>query len=281
MKYHTYVPRSPLSQFVAFLWSSEGDNLPSAQVRLLPIGSMELVINLHKDEIPLFDPHSRSRCGSTRGSRICGVHSESFIIDNDSQVCVMGMHFKPGGSTPFFALPAGELHNQIVSLDELWNHRAGELCDLPEAAALRYRLLEAPTLETRFLVLEHFLLALMAQPPERHRTVDFALRQFQRLPMPTVRAVTDQIGLSPRHFSQLFRDQVGLTPKLFCRVQRLRQVLYLLAEKKHVDWIDVALTCGYFDQAHFIHDFRTFAGCTPTAYLEQRGLHPCHIVLPD
>ncbi|MEW6493089.1 MAG: helix-turn-helix transcriptional regulator [Cyanobacteriota bacterium] len=272
MIYHTYVSRSPLSQFVAFLWSSEGDNLPKAQVRLLPIGSMELVINLRSDAIPLFERHSRARCGSTRGSRLCGIHSESFIIDNDSQVCVMGMHFKPGGTAPFFALPAGELHNQIVSLDELWNRRAGEL---------RYRLLEAPTLETRFLVLERFLLTLMVQPPERHPAVDFALREFGRSPAPTVSAVTDKIGLSDRHFGQLFRDAVGLTPKLFCRVQRLRQVLYLLAGKEQVDWIDVALRCGYFDQAHFIHDFRTFADCTPTEYLKKRGFHPCHVVLPD
>jgi AraC-like DNA-binding protein len=96
-----------------------------------------------------------------------------------------------------------------------------------------------------------------------------------------VGAVIDKIGLSTRHFNQLFRDQVGLTPKLFCRVQRLRQVLYLLAGKERVDWLDIALKCGYFDQAHFIHDFRTFALCTPTVYLEQRGVHSCHILLPN
>ncbi|GAB1544433.1 hypothetical protein NUACC21_71090 [Scytonema sp. NUACC21] len=184
----------------------------------------------------------------------------------------MGVHFKAGGGAPFFALPSGELHNQIVSLDDLWSRRAGELRD---------RLLETPTLETRFLVLERFLLARMAQRPERHPAVEFALREFQRSPVPRVGAVTAQIGLSDRHFGQLFRNEVGLTPKVFCRVQRLRQVLYLLAEKEHADWIDIALACGYFDQAHFIHDFRSFAGCTPTTYLEQRGLHPCHIVLPD
>ena len=139
MIYHTYLPRPPLSQFVEFLWSSEGDDLPKAQVRLLPIGSMELVINLREDAIPLFDQHSRARCGSTRGTRICGIHSEGFIIDNHSQVGVMGVHFKPGGGAPFFGLPANELHNQIVSLDQLWNRRAGELRDLPEAAALRDR----------------------------------------------------------------------------------------------------------------------------------------------
>jgi AraC-like DNA-binding protein len=272
MIYYTYLPRPPLSQFVEFLWFREGYNVSKAQARLLPIGSMELVINLRSDTIPLFNRHSRKQCGNARGSMICGVHSEGFIVDIDSKVCVMGVHFKAGGGAPFFPLPSGELHNQIVSLDELWNRYAKELRD---------RLLEAPTSETRFLILEAFLLNLIAQRPERHPAIDFALREFQRSPMPTVGAVTSQIGLSARHFGQLFRDEVGLTPKLFCRVQRLRQVLYLLAGKEQADWIDIALACGYFDQAHFIHDFRAFAGCTPTTYLEQRGLHPCHVVLPD
>lgn len=193
----------------------------------------------------------------------------------------MGLHFKPGGSLPFFSLPAVELHNQVVSLEELWNCRATELRDLPEAAALRYRLLEAPTVETRFLVLERFLLSLMVKPPKQHPAVDFALRKFRQSPTPTVNSVIDQIGLSARHFGQLFRNEVGLTPKLFCRIQRLQQALYLLAGKQHIDWMDFALKCGYFDQAHFIHDFHAFAGCSPTTYLKQRGLHPCHIVLPD
>ncbi|MBD2100415.1 helix-turn-helix domain-containing protein [Leptolyngbya sp. FACHB-261] len=280
MIYRTYQPRLarsttlkelPLSRFVEFLWIREGDNLPEAQSRLLPIGSMELVINLHEDRIPLFDPHTQAERGSTNGTRICGAHSEGFIINNERRVSAMGVHFKPGGHAAFFTLPAGELHNQIVSLEELWKSRATEL---------RERLLEAPSLETRFLVLEQFLLT-MLQPPKRHPAVDFALHAFKRSPTPTVKTVTDQVGLSTRHFNQLFRDQVGLTPKLFCRVRRLQHVLSLLAGQDQIDWLDVAFTCGYFDQAHLIHDFRAFAHCTPTEYVAQRGFHPCHIVLPS
>jgi AraC-like DNA-binding protein len=269
MIYQTYQPQSLLSQFVEVLWMREGDNLPQTQSCLLPIGSMELVINLHEDRIPLFDPHSRSQISSTNGLMLCGAHSQGFIINNDSQISMMGVHFKPGGSAPFFTLPAGELHNQQISLDELWQRRATELRD---------RLLETSTWADRFLVLEQFLLMVM-QPPDRYSVVDFAIDEFSRSPTSTVSEVTDKIGFSTRHFNQIFRNRVGLTPKLFCRIRRLQQVLDLLAGKDRVDWADIAITCGYFDQAHFIHDFRMFANCTPTEYLAQRGFHPCHVVL--
>ncbi len=240
---------------------------------------MELVINLHEDRIPLFDPHSRVERGSTNGMRICGVHSEGFIINNEQKVSSVGAHFKPDGQAAFLSLPAGELHNQIISLDELWKGHAAELRD---------DLIEAPTAEKRFLILEQFLLMMVQLPScrafpkeNRHPVVDFALREFGRSPIPLVKTVTDQIGFSTRHFNQLFRDHVGLTPKLYCRVQRLQQVLYLVAGKEPVDWLDIAFTCGYFDQAHLIHDFRKLAECTPTEYLVQRGFHPCHVVLSD
>jgi AraC-like DNA-binding protein len=271
MLYRTYQPRSPLSQFIKFLWIREGDHLPETQSRLLPIGSMELVINLHEDRLPLFDPDSRTEQGSTNGTRLCGAHSQSFIINNNRQVCAIGVHFKPGGNAAFFSISAGELHNQIISLDQVWKSRATELRD---------RLLTASTSETRLLILEQFLLSMM-QPSSCHPAVEFALRAFGQVPTPTVKTVIDQIGFSTRHFNQLFRDRVGLTPKLYCRVQRLQYVLHQLVDKEQVNWMDIAFTCGYFDQAHFIHDFRMFAHCTPTEYLAQRGFHPCHLVLPN
>jgi AraC-like DNA-binding protein len=240
MIYQTYQPRSPLSQFVEHLWLREGDNQPKAQSQLLPIGSMELVINLHEDRLPLIERRSRLQIGSTNGTMICGAQSEGFIINNDSKVSEIGVHFKPGGSTLFLTRPAGELHNQRIRLDELWQGRAAELRD---------RLLAAPTIETCFSVLEQFLLMVMQLPAHRaspkknrHPIVDFALREFGRSPTPTVSTVIEQIGFSARHFNQLFRDQVGLAPKLFCRVRRLQQVLDLLVGKEQVDWADIAFT---------------------------------------
>jgi AraC-like DNA-binding protein len=204
----------------------EGDNLSMVQTRLLPMGTMELVINLHEDSIPLFDRQSRVQRGSTNGTMLCGAHSENFIVQVDRNISVMGVHFRPGGGTAFFGIPAGELHNEHISLDELWPGHAAELRD---------RLLEEP-LENRFSVLEQFLMQMLRAASRP--VVDFAVQQFQQSPIPTISAVTDQIGFSPRHFNQLFRDQVGLTPKLFCRIQRFQQVLNLLTEKnKLTGWI--------------------------------------------
>ncbi|MEL6224808.1 MAG: helix-turn-helix domain-containing protein [Cyanobacteria bacterium J06627_8] len=271
MIYYTYQPRLPLSKFIEFLWFWKEDSLSELRSCILPIGSMELVIDLNEDNIPLFELYSQVQCGKTKGVRICGAHSQGFIITRNQSCSVLGVHFKPGGSTAFLSIPAGELHNQIISLEELWQESAREL---------RERLLSKSTIKERFQTLEQFLFNVM-QPPDHHRAIDFALREFERFPACPVRTVINQVGLSNRYFNTLFRDRVGLTPKLYCRVRRFQQVLRHIEGKKHIDWVDVAFTYGYFDQTHLIHDFRTFANCTPTEYLAQRGFLPFHLEIPN
>jgi AraC-like DNA-binding protein len=91
--------------------------------------------------------------------------------------------------------------------------------------------------------------------------------------------VTAEIGLSPRRFIELFRRQVGLPPKVFCRVRRFQNVLQMVHQRTEIDWVRVALECGYYDQAHFIHDFQSFSGLTPSAYLAAATPHLNHVPL--
>jgi AraC-like DNA-binding protein len=93
--------------------------------------------------------------------------------------------------------------------------------------------------------------------------------------------VTNAVGLSQGRFIDRFRDEVGLTPKLFCRVRRFQEVVRRVHRAREVDWTDVALSCGYFDQAHFINDFRAFSGLSPTTYMAWKGDHQNHVPLPD
>lgn len=273
MLFRTYKPAPPLSGFVDKLWLYEGYMQPHAKERLLPTGTFELVINLHEDQSRIYDRDDHDKFQRLRGTLVCGVHSEFFVIDTAAQLAVMGVHFKPGGAFPFLKLPAGELHNQHVSLEDLWGAAANDL---------REQLLEAKTVELKFRVLERALLAQATRAFARHPAVNFALKEFHCVPhLRTIADLTAQIGLSARRFIQVFNEEVGLTPKLFCRVRRFQQVLHLIQREQQVDWADVALSCGYFDQAHFIRDFQAFSGLNPSAYLTQRSEHLNHVPLLD
>jgi AraC-like DNA-binding protein len=251
-------PRPPLSQFVHVFWSFQGESPSCHLERLLPDGSIELVINLREDCVRVYDREDHSKVQTFPGSILAGPHSQFFVIDTETQTSTVGIHFKPGGAFPFLGMPAGLLHDSHVALDTVWGGFVSEV---------RERLLEAETVELRLQILEQALLARATRPLELHAAINFALDEFQAAPhMRTITEVTGDLGLSPRRFIELFRDQVGMTPKLFCRVRRFQRAVQSIGAGKDVEWTDLALDCGYFDQAHFIHDFRAFSGVSPTAY---------------
>jgi AraC-like DNA-binding protein len=79
----------------------------------------------------------------------------------------------------------------------------------------------------------------------------------------------------------VFRNEVGLTPKLYCRIRRFQNVVAAIHKLREPDLAEMALCCGYFDQAHFIHDFRVFSGVSPSAYLKYRTSSPNHVAMLD
>jgi AraC-like DNA-binding protein len=271
MRFHHFVPSAPLSRFAELFWLYEGYAPAHARERLLPMGTSELVINLLDDAFDVYSQDGRL-VDRQPGAIISGPYSEFCVLDTSQQQSIIGVHFRPGGAFPFLGMPAAEIQDRQLSLDELWGRAASEL---------RERLLAAPTPDAKFRLLEHALLARVSAPLERHPAIAFALREFTATPHRAISAVTDQIGMSARHFNTLFRNEVGLAPKLFSRIRRFHDVVHRVAMKADVDWADVAHDCGYFDQAHFINDFRAFSGLTPTAYLAQRSEHLSHVPMPD
>ncbi|HEV1996462.1 MAG TPA: helix-turn-helix domain-containing protein, partial [Candidatus Acidoferrum sp.] len=130
--------------------------------------------------------------------------------------------------------------------------------------------------------LEETLLSIGRGQFERHPAVAFALGEFQAAPQgQKIVEVTGRTGFSARRFIDLFEKEVGLTPKLFCRVQRFQRVLHMIQTCCSIDWAEIALSCGYYDQAHFIHDFRTFSGINPSTYVAARTPHLNHVPILD
>jgi methylphosphotriester-DNA--protein-cysteine methyltransferase len=137
---------------------------------------------------------------------------------------------------------------------------------------LRDQLLEAEGIKARFQVLEKLLLQRAVRPLVPHAAVAHALGELGREPSAIrVRRVADSLGFSHKHFIALFRDAVGLTPKRFSRVRRFQQTLTGINAGQRVDWAEVALDAGYYDQAHFVHDFKAFSGLKPSEYLTRRN----------
>ncbi len=273
MPFFQHRPRAPLDEFVEMLWFSEEPPLAHAQERLLPTGTVEIIINLNEDETRTYDKNNNTLVDTMSGSIICGMHTEFFVIDTAEQTRVMGVHFKPGGAYPFLNLPAGELHNRHAALEDLWGRA--------EAAELRERLLGADSLAEKFRILEAHLLRIAFRPLTQmanNGAVAFALEHFLFAPgVQKIAAVTDKIGLSQRRFIEIFKQKVGVTPKAFCRVMRFQQAIKKISAGSEIDWLDVALDCGYFDQAHFVHDFRAFSGITPTEYAARKTPHLNHV----
>lgn len=234
------------------MWLYDDYHLPHAKELALPTGTTTLVINL-----------------ALREATLCGAHAKPFVLETKRMISHLGVHFHPGGLAPFLDLPANELQNQVLTLDLLWGN---------SVFGLRDQLLAAGTPMTKFRLVERVLLGKLTQAPQPHPAVAYALEQFQcRQTVQTVSTVTDHIGLSDRRFRQLFQERVGLSPKRFLRIQRFQQVLKQVEQETTVDWADIAVTHGYFDQAHLIHDFQTFAGIAPTVYLANSGRHRNHV----
>jgi AraC-like DNA-binding protein len=272
MLFRTYKPAPPLSDFVDTIWYYEGDETPHSKERILPDGQMQLLIDLRADRLRGYEGEQPHRCASLSGIMLSGVYSEHFVIDTACQARIMGVSFKQGGAFPFFTPPASEVANVHVPLDILWRDIANELHE---------RLLGAPSILSRFRLIESYLLLHAVRPLMPHPAVAFALREFQRSPQRTVAEVIDRTGFSNRQFIQLFSAEVGLTPKIFCRILRFREALQRLYQGGQIELADLALACGYYDQAHFSNDFKTFSGFSPTTYLPHRGPYINHIPLPE
>ncbi|HZP48323.1 MAG TPA: AraC family transcriptional regulator [Vicinamibacterales bacterium] len=264
-------PRAELAPFVEALWLYDVPARPFALERVLPTAAPQLVINLLEDRQRVYDDRGAIvRCHTTSGSAIVGVSTRSAIIDTAEQQSVVGVSFRAGGTTAFFAAPAHELADAHVSLDDLWSGAS--------AARLRARVLAAATADAKLDAVESALVDALAQRADRggpHPAVRAALKAFRR--DAPVSAVVDAIGLSPKRFIERFKAEVGVAPKTYCRILRFQRAVSAAHAGREVDWASLAIACGYFDQAHFIHDFHAFSGMTPTAYRDARTDFQNHV----
>lgn len=262
MIYQSHIPAAPLSQFIDFFFYYEGYKADHAMEKFLPDGSVDLLIDLTDTPKKLFDNEEATSYTTFSKSWISGMKTDYILIDA-SVSNMIGVHFKPGGCFPFVDFPMSELNNQTIQLDMIWGS---------EVNSLREAILHQPAITGRFALLEQYFLQKGKSKMLNHALVQYSVDQLVRTPqMWTIRNLSDKTGVTQKHLITLFKKYVGLSPKMFSRIYKFQKVLQLIEQQKKIDWSMLAYECGYFDQAHFIREFRDFSGINPVAYLEKRG----------
>src|SRR5215475_1308251 len=164
----TYTPGPPLDEYIDRFWYCS-DTPSHPRERILPSGTVELVINLTDDEIRIYDPSDPARPRRYPGAVVSGPYSSFFLIDPLQHASIIGVHFRPGRAVPVLGVPASSLADAHLDLESVWG---------PTAAELRERLCTAAAPAKRFAVLEDVLLRRLRQPPPWHGAIPIALDAF-------------------------------------------------------------------------------------------------------
>jgi AraC-like DNA-binding protein len=179
------------------------------------------------------------------------------------------VRFWPGGAYPFLQIPQSEIAGQLIALDAVLGSTAGEL---------HSRIADAPTAAESVRQVEAILLARLNRfrlhDEVALKAIALILRAGGCLSIDTL---AREMGINSRKLDRTFNTRVGLAPKILCRIVRFQKVFQMIErQKSSPDWVQIALDCGYYDQSHFIKEFKAFAGKEPTAYLSEQNTMSDH-----
>ncbi len=206
-------------------------------IESLPTGRTSLVIRVPE--------------GGAADAHVIGPRTRAKFKRATGIVRAATIRFKPGWSPSLFGVPANELTDQMIALDDLWGDISADLVEAQSIDVLLGRLSRAFAARTP----RESASALLARR---------AARMFEATET-RVDAVAQQLGVTARHLHRAFIDSVGLSPKQFARGVRLQRAIREAARSR--DWGVIARQAGYYDQAHLIAEFRDLVGLTPRAYL--------------
>jgi AraC-like DNA-binding protein len=258
-------PAEPLRPYVAWYTGYRQRGVPPARHRGLPSPFLTFIITLDEPLVILAHPDPGQKPGQFN-TLLGGLHSAPALISHEGAQSGIQVALRPLGTRALLGLPAGELAEIDVPAEAV-------LSDL--GSELRARVLAAAAWPERFAVLDETLLRKMGVArPAVAPEVGWAWRQLLASGGAIlVSDLAEQTGWSGRHLARRFREEIGLTPKAAARVIRFSRARHLLARQAAAGpgyrLADLAVTCGYFDQAHLAREFNALAGCPPSQWLAE------------
>ena len=240
-EHHRQLPSAPLAGLVEHYWHVRWDlrGLPAQQQATLPHPNVHLVVE-----------HGQAR--------VYGVHHGRFVRQLEGQDQVFGIKFKAGGFHPFYRQPVALLLNRSMHATACFGAAGDDLTQ---------QVLAASNFEAMCGAAEALLLRQLPKADAQVERVSNLLAHIaQGTDFVTVDHVLALSGLNQRGLQRLFQKYVGVSPKWVIQRYRLHEAIAQVQAGKTLSWSALALELGYFDQAHFVRDFRLLVGMAPGEY---------------
>lgn len=252
----TYEPNIELTEFVKRYWTLDGEkeNTPLINT-IVPDGTMKLIFHYGDT----YKHHSKN--GEITVLPKCfliGQLTQPYVIEPIGVTGSFVVQFKPNGFLPFATIPIKEMENKAVQLDELFG---------AEGTELGKEILNAKSTTERIQIIETFLLNLLANK----KTIDSVVKStietiFNANGKFSVIEFSKSKNISRQQLARKFSSTIGLSPKQLAKTIRIQATLKTLLNKEHKSLTDLAYENEYFDQAHFIKEFKEFTGLTPKEF---------------
>lgn len=256
MNYQTYEPNEDLKAVIKCYWTLESpkqDN-PEKQT-IVPDGCMEMIFHygdLYRqytdDNASIIQP----KCF------VIGQLTRPLEIEPTGETGIFSVRFHPNGFLPFATSPIKEMENKAVSLEELFGKDGREIEQM---------ILDTNSIAERIKLIEAFLLNRLSADETIDRivrsTVETILTANGQF---SVDELSRQNSINRRQLERKFSIAIGLSPKQLSKTIRLQATLKMLLNKRYTSLTALAHNGEYFDQAHFIKDFKELTGFTPKEF---------------
>jgi AraC-like DNA-binding protein len=262
---HNHKPAFPLNKFIENLVYYDDPALTHNLDRFLPDGNTEIIIDLTEKSQHIYDNETLQEIQICRYAWVSGVRTQPITIPSGKGSRMLIVAFKRGKAFPFYSFSMRELIDTVADADLVFGRGIHDL---------REQLLAAKSIDQMFRLVEAFLFRQAGdalREDSSTRCIDYALSSIVNQPtFQWLHQLSQQIGYSQKHFISLFKDQVGVSPKQYLKIMRFQKAIRTIENNKFFHWSHIALESGYYDQAHFINDFKCFSGFTPNEYIKRK-----------
>ncbi|WP_078381720.1 helix-turn-helix domain-containing protein [Sutcliffiella halmapala] len=254
MNYHIKKPIKLLQPWIECYWQVQLNTGDFAKKEtILPNGKIEMIFALEGN----YQVGNR-KTYRMKQAWLSGIQREPLHIAYKGVSNLIGVRFYPNGLFPFLPIPISETINEVEPLSLLWGSFADEVFE---------SLCSTDNIEEIFTKLDYYLLYKLSPRKEaNHQLVKTIIREQQIQPSIMISELASKFGYSERQLNRIFKDQTGISPKIIAQIYRFeKSSMFLFKHAINEDSNDL-LDLGYYDQSHFIKEFKRFSGMTPEEY---------------